>query len=163
MNKAHVISSGNEKCEVFCIPKSETTEGAAAQTLDPTTEETLAKIRLECPRIKTTQRDNHLLLGAPILEEAVQAVLLSKLDDLKRMTERLTFIDVHNAIYLLRNCYAIPRLTYFLRSAPCFKSMATLELYDQEMRRSLQEIINIELERGPLWEFAASCSSSVSR
>ena len=134
----------SEKCELFCIPKYPENDGATALQLEHNTEETVNRIRQDCPRIKTLKRDNLLLLGAPILEEAIEGGLLSKLDDLKRMTERLTFIDTQDAIFLLRNCYAIPRLAYFLRSAPCFKLMATLERYDIEIRKSLQEILNIE-------------------
>ena len=67
-------------------------------------------------------RENLLLLGAPICEEAIEGVLQEKLQDLQRMTERLTTIDAHDAVFLLRSCYAIPKLTYFLRSAPTYSS-----------------------------------------
>ena len=88
---------------------------------------TLAQIKLALPNVKSMDRSNLLLLGAPIFEEAIDAVLLEKLEDLKRMRERLVFIDPHDALFLLRGCYAIPKLTYFLRSAPTFKSTATLK------------------------------------
>ena len=61
------------------------------------------------------------------------------------MTERLTTIDAHDAVFLLRSCYAIPKLTYFLRSAPTYRTMATLQEYDQVIKKCLEEIININL------------------
>ena len=60
----------------------------------------------DMPKIKMVNRNNLLLLGAPICEEAIEGVLLKKLQDLKRMAERLTNIDAHDAVYLLRSCYA---------------------------------------------------------
>ena len=32
-----------------------------------------------------------------------------------------------------------------MRSAPCFKTMATLRLYDQELKRCLKEVLNTDL------------------
>ena len=74
---------------------------------------TLAQIKLALPNVKSMDRSNLLLLGAPIFEEAIDAVLLEKLEDLKRMRERLVFIDPHDALFLLRGCYAIPKLPTF--------------------------------------------------
>ena len=38
-----------------------------------------------------------------------------------------------------------PKLTYFLRSAPTYRTMATLQEYDQVMKKCLEAIININL------------------
>ena len=46
----------------------------------------------------------------------------------------------------MRSVFAIPKETYFLRSAATFKASATLELYDQQMRRGLEDILNVELQ-----------------
>ena len=128
------------KCELFTIPATE------SQNLQQDTLTILAQIELALPNVKSMNRSNLLLLGAPIFEEAIDTVLLEKLDDLKRMREKLVFIDPHDVLFLLRGCYAIPKLTYCLRSAPTFKSMATLKLYDQEMKECLEEILNIRLD-----------------
>ena len=139
------LSVNAGKCEVFTVLGTEDTNQPSDQEMHPNTTEVLSRIEEDAPRIRKMRPDNLLLLGAPMLEEAIEGVLLSKLDDLKRMSERLTFIDTHDAIFLLRNCYAIPRLTYFMRSAPCFKTMATLRLYDQELKRCLKEVLNTDL------------------
>ena len=76
-----------------------------------------------------------------------RGVLLQKLDDLRRMAERLVTIDAHDAVFLLRCCFAIPKLTYFLRSAPTFRTLATLQEYDLVMKKCLEEIINIKLDQ----------------
>ena len=74
-----------------------------------------------------------------MLHVGTKNVLENKLQDLKRMGEKLNNIDSHDALYLLKNCFAIPKLTYFLRSAPCYES-EILELYDMDLRNSLERI-----------------------
>ena len=90
---------------------------------------------------------NHelILLGAPILEESKDAVLLSKLEDLKLMVSRLKDIDAHDSLVLLRHCFAIPKLTYFIRCTPYFNSKEILQQYDEQLRLGLQSILNVEL------------------
>ena len=47
------------------------------------------------------------LLGAPIMEAAADQVLTAKFEDLRRMGQRLEEIDRHDALFLLRYCFAI--------------------------------------------------------
>ena len=62
------------------------------------------------------------------------------------MTERLITIDAHEALFLLRNCFSMPKLTYFLRTAPCFLKKNILLEYDNSIRNSFKKILNIKLE-----------------
>ena len=61
------------------------------------------------------------------------------------MTERLKQIDSHEALFLLRHCFAMPKLTYFLRTAPCFTKTNTLEKFDGIVKEALVDILNISL------------------
>ena len=90
------------------------------------------------------------LLGAPLLQDSMQNILNDKLEDLTRMVENLVAIDSHDALYLPRNCFSIPKLTYFLRSAPCYKS-GILKEYDHEIRNALERILNIQITNS-IWE-----------
>ena len=64
-----------------------------------------------------------MLLGASIGNRAcVDAVLMQKLDEFKRLQHRLKLLNVHDAFYRIRNCYSAPKLLYTLRSVPCFAS-----------------------------------------
>ena len=105
----------------------------------------LSSFQSEAPGIKVLNNESLTLLGAPIMAEAVEGVLKQKLEDLKLMVERLTLIDPHDALFLLRQCFAIPKLMYFIRSAPCF-GHNTLEEYDHQLKIGLEEILNIRLE-----------------
>ena len=60
------------------------------------------------------------------------------------MTERLMEIDPHDAFFLLKHSFSIPKLTYLLRSAPCFNSKV-LKKYDALLKISLEKVINIKL------------------
>ena len=111
------------------------------------------------PKIRMVSRDNLLLLGAPICEEAIEGVLQEKLQDLQRMTDRLTTIDAHDAIFLFRSCYAIPKLTYFLRSALTYRTMASLRKYDPVMKKSLKDIININFGSRSIDSITPSCQT----
>ena len=61
------------------------------------------------------------------------------------MASRLAKIDRHSALYLLKNCFAMPKLTYFLRSSPCFLKPAILESYVTIIKDALIKILNIQL------------------
>ena len=54
--------------------------------------------------------------------EAGDEVFRKKFVDLQRMGQRLREIDRHDALFLLRHCFAIPKVTYFLRTAPWLPS-----------------------------------------
>ena len=76
---------------------------------------------------------------------AGDTILLEKLEDLKRLCERLELVDSHIALFLLRHAFAIPKLTYFLRSAPCFYNKGVLKLYDVQLKEALQSVIKLRL------------------
>ena len=100
--------------------------------------------------MKLLEKHELTLLGSPILPEAIKTVLNAKIESLKLMTERLTTIGAHEALFLLRNCFSIPKLTYFLRTAPCFMERSIMHKYDNYIKDSLQKILNIHLEE-PAW------------
>ena len=62
---------------------------------------------------------------------ASEKVLGEKLKNLKTLTQRLKDIHENDALYLLKNCMAIPKLLYFLRTSPCFLEQDILVEYDQ--------------------------------
>lgn len=62
------------------------------------------------------------------------------------MIERLAYLDAHDALFLLRNCFAIPKLLYTLRASPCFQShVLKLKEYDDSIRDGLARILNSQL------------------
>lgn len=55
-------------------------------------------------------------------------------------------MNSHQSFYLLRYSFSIPRLTYILRTTPCWRSMDILKEYDHLLRTSLEGIINCQLD-----------------
>ena len=61
------------------------------------------------------------LLGSPIgSEEAINDAIRVKTGMLEVMGNRLNLLPSHDALLLLRSSFAIPKVLYLLRTAPCF-------------------------------------------
>ena len=70
---------------------------------------------------------------------------------LQRMGDRLQLLPTQDAYLLLRHCFALPKLLYVLRSAPCFASSTLIE-YDHALRLITSTITNIHFdENDPAW------------
>ena len=93
-----------------------------------------------------TDRDDLVILGSPILQRAIETDLKSKTETLEKLTNRLRTIDAHPALFLLRNCFAIPKLLFGLRSAPCFRSSEDLLELDSIIRSCTEDICNVPFD-----------------
>ena len=101
--------------------------------------------------VRLISKEDLTLLGAAILPEAIDSMLIPKREKLKLMAQRLTQIDKHDALVLLKNCYAIPKLTYILRTVPCFKRLDILHTYDLVIKEALEGILNTSLKKESCW------------
>ena len=79
--------------------------------------------------------------------------LALKTADLRVMVQRLSHLPSHAALFLLRNAFAIPKLLYTLRTAPCTVS-DELVTYDDAPREALTTLLNIELNTAA-WDQAS--------
>ena len=122
------------KCEIFMLNH---TEEEAAQT------EILFRQRF--PTIKIMTPEHQDLLGSPLADEAVPRCLEEKHAELQRLTSRLVLIDSHPALILLKNCFALPKLMYILRSASAYKFPEHLARFDETVRAGLSAICNVDL------------------
>ena len=125
-----VLNGG--KCEVIPLCHSE-------RELQET--ETLFRSRL--PTIKFMAPEDQQLLGSALTDEAVPSLLNAKRDELKRLTSRLEQIDSHPALVILKNCFAIPRLMYILRTSKVFKFPQQLREIDSIIKESITNICNV--------------------
>jgi hypothetical protein len=85
------------------------------------------------------------ILGAPLHSAGVDASIESKCDLLRVASARLPHLSAHESLYLIANSLAIPRLTYSLRSAPCFDSRA-LRKFDELVESTTSALLNVALE-----------------
>ena len=63
--------------------------------------------------------------------------------ELQRLSEIVTTLDAHYAFYLLKNCFILPKLLYFLRTSPCYEELDILQQYDSIILKSLSKICNV--------------------
>jgi hypothetical protein len=54
-------------------------------------------------------------------------------------------IKSHIALFLLRDCFWIPKLNYFLRCCPFWKIKNYCEAFDEKIQSTLKQILNIKL------------------
>ena len=43
-----------------------------------------------------------------------------KIKELEKVSDVIDNLDAHYGFYLLKNCFSMPKLLYFLRTSPCF-------------------------------------------
>ena len=115
--------------------------------------EVVEKFRAIAPSINHVSTSHADMLGAPIgsLEE-IDIVLTKKISDFQRLACRLKQLCAHDAFYLLKNCFSLPKLQYILRCAPCYSSQVLLN-YDNVIRDTLQSILNVSLTES-IWQQA---------
>lgn len=84
------------------------------------------------------------LLGAPITEEAMERIFIKLHSKMKLMFERLGLLKHHMAFFILKNCFAIPKVTYLLRTSAYFKYEYLLQRMDEDIKNTLRSICNSE-------------------
>ncbi|XP_049875922.1 uncharacterized protein LOC126373729 [Pectinophora gossypiella] len=97
------------------------------------------------PGLRFTDKSNLNLLGAPIFAEAVGPELRAKTDALSSLAEHLKSLPAHVALTLLRNCFAMPKLTYTIRTAPTWIYPREVLLFDETLKVTLEDILNVSL------------------
>ena len=86
------------------------------------------------------------LLQSPIGDtDSTSAAISRKTQLLRTMGERFQYVSAHDALLLLRNSLAIPKLLYLLRSSPCFLT-PNLKDYDDVLRSIVGSVANTCLD-----------------
>ena len=98
------------------------------------------------PGLKVVQQSDCSLLGAPLADAGISATMREKVGDLERMSSRLELVESHQAFVLLKNCFALPKVQYILRSSPVYKQVEELDKFDQTLISALSSITNVRFE-----------------
>ena len=85
------------------------------------------------------------LLGAPILEDALESAITAKKVEMQRMLLRLKDMSRHEAFFLVKNCLFLPKLLFILRAAP-LHNLNSLEDMDNCLYDGLSLLLNISLD-----------------
>lgn len=70
------------------------------------------------------------------------SILVNKMDI---MFDRLKNLNSHTAYFLLKHCFAIPKLTYFVRTTSAWKFQEFLDTVDNKLRKTLEAILNVNV------------------
>ena len=62
----------------------------------------------------------------------------------QRLSEVVTKLEAHYGFYLLKNCFSLPKLLFFLRTSPCFEELDLLQQSDSIIRKSLSKTCNVK-------------------
>ena len=60
--------------------------------------------------------------------------------------KKLIVLDRHQDLFLLKNCFSIPKLMYTLRSSPCYLEQDLLDSFDSSIRSCAELICNVVLD-----------------
>ena len=78
--------------------------------------------------------------------DALDSSAKEKLVTMKTLFEGLLTLNSHTAYFLLKNCFNIPKFTYFMRTTPLWFSPSFLNETDILLRGCLESILNIEFD-----------------
>ena len=102
----------------------------------------------EVPGLQERDPDSAELLDSPIGGiEAINTTIKAKIGKLQLLGDRLCLLHSHDALFLLRHSFAIPKMLYVLRTAPCFLS----PFLDSLFRDFLSGITNISMGANSVW------------
>ena len=90
-------------------------------------------------------RDSIGRMGAGMGADCVLDKLTKRSKDLELLSELLVEIEAHSALFLLKNSFSIPKLTFLLRTSPCFMHPDKLSNYDSNLTSTLEKITNVQL------------------
>ena len=91
------------------------------------------------------EKEEMMLLGAPVIKgKAQDAAIQQKIDELDRAMKRLSLLHAHDALALLKNSLAMPKLLYLLRTADCSGNQL-LDVFDSTLRAGLSKVLNVDL------------------
>ena len=58
----------------------------------------------------------------------------------------MQLLDSHYGSFIMKNCFSLPKLIYFLRTCTCFNHPALLERYDKTIHEGLSIVCNVNFD-----------------
>ena len=96
--------------------------------------------------IKTPKEDELIILGSSLGPKSQADLLEKKITELENVNRIVENLDAHYGFFMLKNCFNLPHLWYFLRTSTCFNHPALLEKYDKTVRDGLSKVCKVNLD-----------------
>jgi len=116
------LEINNSNCELLIVNNTTSQERSQTTKL----------FQDEFPSISIPAPNLWQLLGSPLHQDSTPLHLEAKTKMLDNIIENLELIKPHQAFFIMKNCFSIPKLIYLLRSALIFKCKEELEVFDTE-------------------------------
>ena len=98
------------------------------------------------PGIKIVPHYEATLLGSPLSREGIPKAIKEKSAALERLRMNLRHIGKHSSLFLLKNCFMLPKLLYCLRTVPTWECIEELKTFDKTQKLILEDTLNIALD-----------------
>ncbi|KAL3613036.1 hypothetical protein CASFOL_043125 [Castilleja foliolosa] len=85
------------------------------------------------------------LLGSPIFPEGIPEAFQVREQMLGLARDRLSHLSSHVALVLLKMCFAVPKITYLLRTTPSWLYPANIASFDDTLKDAVETILNVSL------------------
>ena len=96
----------------------------------------LASFQKVFPGIKTPKKDELINLCSPLGPKSQADFLEKNFDELENVNGIVEKLDAHYGFFMMKNCFSLPKLLFFLRTRTRFNRPALLEKYDKTIRLS---------------------------
>ena len=107
----------------------------------------LASFQKLCLGIKTPTKDELIILGSPLGTKPQADLLEKEINELEKVNGNVETLDAHYGFFMLKNCFSLPKLLYFLRSSTCFNHPVLLEKYNKTARDGFSKVCSEELRQ----------------
>ena len=108
-------------------------------------EEILRSFQGLCPGIQEFLPDEATLLGAAIGDKSLANTLAKQQDALDLLTDRVQDVPRHQAFFLVKHCFAVPKLLHLFRTSTTFHFPEAILKMDRALRTAMERIINIQI------------------
>ena len=107
----------------------------------------LEKINAICPGIELIPVENVTLLGAALGEKSIDTKLEKKNEEFKRLCTNIKDIPNHRAFFIIKNCFAIPKLLNIFRTSVVFKKDKIFQEMHDNLKYTMESVMNISVGR----------------
>lgn len=114
--------------------------------LKPLTDIEINALNEVIPGIMVPPTDEFCLLGAPLTLDGIPKAIAQKTESINLLISRLESMNAHQALFILRNCLLLPKMMHLLRSSPCWLFKHNLNEFDEMMKRSVTNIVNVSFD-----------------
>lgn len=114
--------------------------------IKPLSDKEFEKLNEIIPGIVVPSTEEFCLLGAPLTVDAIPPAIAVKTKKIALLISRLDGLPAHQALFILKNCLAIPRMMHLLRSSPCWLFKDKLNEFDKMIKLSAENITNVKFD-----------------